>query len=68
MKTFDASTGTPVGDPTDNPAPTGGGARLDLQPVSVGLQTFQNPCFWILLGVLGTVAVQYVLSERKGRG
>ena len=27
--------------------------------------TFQHPCFWILAGVLGTLAFQYVMSRKS---
>lgn len=37
----------------------------DLAPVTFGGETFRNPFFWILVGVAGTLAMQYVLSKRK---
>ena len=37
---------------------------VDLAPVCFS-GTFRNPCFWLLLGVGATLAVQYVLSRRK---
>jgi hypothetical protein len=33
--------------------------------VTFGGDTFRNPFFWILVGVAGTLAVQYVLTKRK---
>jgi hypothetical protein len=27
--------------------------------------TFQHPCFWILVGILGTMAFQYVMTRQK---
>lgn len=26
--------------------------------------TFQHPCFWILVGILGTMAFQYVMTRK----
>jgi len=36
---------------------------IDLQRCKVGTETFSNPCFWILLGVIGTIAAQALLSH-----
>jgi len=27
--------------------------------------TFQNPCFWVLIGIGATLAFQYILSKKK---
>jgi hypothetical protein len=65
---FDASTGEPVSDspqtntagsPVVNTKPT-----VDLIPCSFG-QTFQNPCFWILVGVIGTGAVIWLFDRNR---
>jgi hypothetical protein len=37
----------------------------DLAPVTFGGDTFRNPFFWILVGVAGTLAAQYVLTKRS---
>lgn len=37
----------------------------DLAPVTFGSDTFRNPFFWILVGVAGTLAMQYVLTKRS---
>lgn len=62
---FDANTGKPLGaDPDDdstNPAPR---PTVDLAPCHFS-GTFQNPCFWILVGVAATLAVQYVFTNVK---
>ena len=42
----------------DIPPPT-----IDLQKCKVGTETFSNPCFWILLGVIGTIAAQALLTH-----
>jgi len=44
-----------------NPMPR---PRVDLAPVCFQ-GTFTNPCFWLLLGIMGTLAVQYVMTKRK---
>ena len=36
----------------------------DLAPVTFGGDTFRNPCFWMLVGIAGTLAVQYILTKR----
>lgn len=60
-KVFNADTGTE--DFAADPAPP---ARdYDLAPVTFGTDTFRNPFFWILVGVAGTMAVQYILSKRS---
>ncbi len=60
MQTFDADSGTPVNPQT--PADTR--PTVDLAPCHFG-GTFQNPCFWILLGIGGTILAQYLLRSRK---
>ena len=35
----------------------------DLAPCSFGGATFRNPCFWTLVGVAGTLAVQYIFTK-----
>jgi hypothetical protein len=56
---FNADTGTE--DFSANPvAPK---TEYDLAPCSFGGDTFRNPCFWILVGVAGTVAIQYLLAK-----
>lgn len=27
--------------------------------------TFQNPCFWVLIGIGATLAFQYILAKKK---
>lgn len=27
--------------------------------------TFQNPCFWVLIGIGATLAFQYILTKKK---
>jgi hypothetical protein len=58
-KVFNADTGTEdfSADPV---APK---TEYDLAPCSFGGDTFRNPCFWILVGVAGTVAIQYLLAK-----
>ena len=60
-KVFDADTGIEdlAADPT--PART----EIDLAPCTFGTDTFRNPCFWILVGVAGTLAVQYIFRKRE---
>lgn len=41
--------------------------RVDLAPCNFA-GTFRNPCFWVLVGVLGTIAFQYVMAGKKGGG
>lgn len=60
MKTVNAD-GTVGADP-DTVGPT-----VDLTPVRVGMGTFQNPCFWILVGIIGTLAVQHFITSPKRR-
>ena len=38
---------------------------IDLAQCSFGTDTFRNPCFWILVGVAGALAVQYIFTKRK---
>jgi len=33
--------------------------------VTFGGDTFRNPCFWILVGVAGTLAIQYIMARKK---
>ncbi len=58
-KVFNADTGTEdfSADPV---APK---TEYDLAPCSFGGETFRNPFFWILVGVAGTVAIQYLLAK-----
>ena len=58
---FNADTATEdfAGDPA--PART----DIDLAQCSFGGETFRNPCFWILVGVAGALAVQYIFTKRK---
>lgn len=63
---FDANTGKPLGDDPDSaqtpkPRPT-----VDLAPCHFS-GTFQNPCFWILVGVAAALAVQYVFTTTKNK-
>lgn len=60
-------------DPNGNPIPndgvgtgTGGPIRtsIDLAPTCFR-GTFQNPCFWILVGAGGVVLAYYLLVKRK---
>lgn len=44
------------------PAPQ---TSVDLRSVTFGRGTFENPCFWILIGVVGTITVQYMLKQRS---
>lgn len=39
--------------------------EIDLAPCTFGGETFRNPCFWILVGVAGCLAVQYLFTKRK---
>lgn len=47
-------------DPATPPA-----REYDLAPVTFGGDTFRNPCFWILVGVAGTLAIQYIMARKK---
>jgi hypothetical protein len=38
---------------------------VDLTPICFR-GTFSNPCFWLLLGISGTLAVQYIFQRQKG--
>jgi hypothetical protein len=38
---------------------------IDLAHCNFGTETFRNPCFWILVGVAGALAVQYIFTKRK---
>lgn len=58
---FNAETATE--DFADNPASTR--TDIDLAQCSFGGETFRNPCFWILVGVAGALAVQYIFTKRK---
>lgn len=60
---FDANTGKPLGADPENPQPTPR-PTVDLAPCHFA-GTFQNPCFWLLLGVIGTIAVQYVFKKAR---
>jgi len=62
---FNAETATE--DFADNPASTRPDNRtdIDLAQCSFGSETFRNPCFWILVGVAGALAVQYIFTKRK---
>ena len=46
-----------------DPAPTR--TDIDLAHCNFGTETFRNPCFWILVGVAGALAVQYIFTKRK---
>jgi hypothetical protein len=39
--------------------------RRHATTISFGGDTFRNPFFWILVGVAGTLAAQYVLTKRN---
>lgn len=55
--------GTTTGSSPLNPgAPS---TSLDLRNVTFGSATFTNPCFWILVGVIGTIAVQYLMKRTR---
>ena len=54
--------GNPIQD-TGAASPAGRPA-IDLAPICFR-GTFTNPCFWLLIGVIGTLAAQYVLSGRN---
>jgi hypothetical protein len=38
---------------------------VDLRSVTVGRGTFENPCFWILVGIIGTIGVQYMMKRSR---
>lgn len=40
------------------------GTTVDLTPTTFG-GTFQHPCFWILVGVIGVITAQYLLKSSK---
>ena len=56
---FNADTGTE--DFSADPATPK--TSYDLAPCSFGGDTFRNPCFWILVGGAGCLAVQYVFTK-----
>ena len=58
---FNADTATE--DFAADPAPAR--TDIDLAQCSFGGETFRNPCFWILVGVAGALAVQYIFTKRK---
>lgn len=58
---FNADTATE--DFAADPAPNR--TDIDLAHCNFGTETFRNPCFWILVGVAGALAVQYVFTKRK---
>ena len=47
----------PVGADVDTP-----GTTVDLAPCNFS-GTLRNPCFWILVGILGTLGVQYIFTK-----
>ncbi|MEY5145046.1 MAG: hypothetical protein RL745_413, partial [Actinomycetota bacterium] len=61
-KVFNADTG--MEDFAEDPTPTTK-TDIDLAHCRFGGETFRNPCFWILVGVAGTLAVQYIFTKRK---
>jgi hypothetical protein len=61
---FDANTGKPLGDDPDTERQPTQRPTVDLAPCHFS-GTFQNPCFWILVGVAATLAVQYVFTNAK---
>jgi hypothetical protein len=58
---FNADTATE--DFAADPAPNR--TDIDLAHCNFGTETFRNPCFWILVGVAGALAVQYIFTKRK---
>ena len=58
---FNADTATE--DFAADPAPNR--TDIDLAQCSFGTETFRNPCFWILVGALGAIGVQYLLKSKK---
>lgn len=61
-KVFNADTGMEdfaADADTSAPAKT----EYDLAPCRFGRDTFSNPCFWILVGIAGTLAVQYIFTK-----
>lgn len=59
-QTFDADTGTPVPEAKPGPMTT----TVDMAPCQFG-DTFRHPCFWILVGVVGVIGVQYLLKGKR---
>lgn len=39
---------------------------VNLAPVKFG-ETFTHPCFWIIIGIVGTLACQCFLDSRRER-
>ncbi len=62
-KVFDADTG--MEDLSADPELPTRTTEVDLASCRFGGETFRNPCFWILVGVAGTLAVQYIFSRNK---
>ena len=62
-KVFNADTGA-AEDLAADPAPSPR-TEIDLAPCTFGGDTFRNPCFWILVGVAGCLAVQYLFAKRR---
>ena len=60
---FNADTATE--DFAADPAPNR--TDIDLAHCNFGTETFRNPCFWILVGVAGCLAVQYVFTKTKSQ-
>lgn len=60
--TDDETTAQFAADPAPTPATR---TEYDLVPCSFGTDTFRNPCFWMLVGIAGTLAVQYIFTKRK---
>ena len=58
---FNADTATE--DFAADPAPNR--TDIDLAHCNFGTETFRNPCFWILVGVAGARAVQYIFTKRS---
>ena len=40
---------------------------VDFIKTSIGKDTFSNPCFWILIGIIGTLGAQYFLKNKYDR-
>lgn len=62
MSPFERNTETVDADVLD-PQPTQQ-RTVDLVPCNFR-GTFQNPCFWVLIGIGATLAFQYILSKKK---
>ena len=62
-KVFNADTG--MEDFSADPESPTRTTEVDLASCRFGGETFRNPCFWILVGVAGTLAVQYIFSRNK---